>query len=84
MILYCSGGERSVKCVRPALEMEARKEEQRGVVGFLVAEGAETRGFHRHMSAVYGEHCMYLTSIHKWQKRFREGRTSLQDNSRLM
>ena len=40
LFLYCSGGESSVKCVRPALEMEASKEEQRGVVRFLVAEGA--------------------------------------------
>ena len=38
--LYIYGGERSVKCVRPELEMEACKEEQRGVVHFLVAEGA--------------------------------------------
>ena len=43
LFLYCSGGERSVKCVRPALEMEASKEGQRGVVRFLVAEGAATR-----------------------------------------
>ena len=43
LFLYCSGGERSVKCVRSALEMEANKEEQRGVVRILVAEGAETR-----------------------------------------
>ena len=39
LFLYCSGGERSVKCVRPAFEMKARKEEQReretGVVPFL-------------------------------------------------
>ena len=43
LLLYCSGGEHSVKCVRPALEMEASKEEQRGVVHFLVAKGAATR-----------------------------------------
>ena len=43
LFLYCSGGERSVKCVHPALEMEASKEEQRGVVRFLVAEGGATR-----------------------------------------
>ena len=42
LFLYCSGGERSIKCVRPALEMEASKEEQRGVVRFFVAEGAAT------------------------------------------
>ena len=42
LFLYCSGGERRVKFVRPALELEASKEEQRGVVRFLVAEGAVT------------------------------------------
>ena len=35
LFLYCSRGEHSVKCGRPALEMEASKEEQRGVVSFL-------------------------------------------------
>ena len=43
LFLYCSGGESSVKCVRPALEMEASKEEQRGVVRFLVAQHATMR-----------------------------------------
>ena len=32
LLFYCSGGDRSVKCVRPALKMESFKEEQRGVV----------------------------------------------------
>ena len=82
MFLYCSRGERSAKCVHPALEMETNKTEQRGVVRFLVAEGAGTCEIHRRMSAVYGEHCMSLTSAHEWQKRFCEGRTSLQDDSR--
>ena len=40
LFLYCSGADRSVKCVRLALEMEASKEEQRG---FLVAESSATR-----------------------------------------
>ena len=39
---YYSGGEPSVKCVCPALEMVASKEEQRGVIRFLVVEGAAT------------------------------------------
>ena len=43
LFLYCSGGERSVKCVRPAFDIQASKEEQRGVVRFLVAEGTGTR-----------------------------------------
>ena len=37
LFLYCFEG------VRPALEMEANKEEQRDLVRFLVAEGAGTR-----------------------------------------
>ena len=32
-----------MKCVRPVLEMEASKEDQRSVISFLVAEGAATR-----------------------------------------
>ena len=40
LFLYCTGGERSVRCVHLALEIEASKEEQKGVVRFLVAEGA--------------------------------------------
>ena len=32
-----------MKCVRPALEMAASKEEQRGEVRFMVTEGAVTR-----------------------------------------
>ena len=79
LFLYSSGDERSVKCVRPALKMEASEEEQRGVFGFLTAENV---GTHRHISAVYGGQCMSLTSVHEWQKRFRKGRTSLQDDSR--
>ena len=43
LFLYCSGGERSVKCVRPALEIKASKEEQKGVVRFLMAAGAASR-----------------------------------------
>ena len=84
LFVYCSGGEHSVQCVHPALEMDASKEEQRGVVCFLMAKGAETYEILRCMSAVYGsEYCMSLTSVHEWQKRFHEERTSLQDDSHL-
>ena len=43
LFLYCSGGELSVNCVRPALKMEASKEEQGGMVRFFVTSGAATR-----------------------------------------
>ena len=68
LFLYCSGGDHSVKCVRPVLEMEPSKEEQRGVVHFLLAQGIGTREIDRRISAVYGEHSMSLTSVHEWQR----------------
>ena len=43
LFLYCSGGERCVRYVHPALKMEVSNEEQRGVVRFLAAEGAAAR-----------------------------------------
>ena len=43
LFFYCSGGESSVKCVRTALVIEKGKEDQRGVVRFLVVEDAVTR-----------------------------------------
>ena len=43
LFLYYSGGKRTVKYVRSALEMQASEEERRDVVRFLVAEGAATR-----------------------------------------
>ena len=51
---------KALNCVRPALEIEAIKEEQRGVVSFLVAEGVGICKIHRRMSAVYGEDCTVL------------------------
>ena len=57
--------------------MEANKEEQGGVVCFLLAEGAKF--------IVAGLLCMTNIvcpwCVHEWQKRFR-GLTSLQDDSR--
>ena len=43
LFVYCSGGERGVISVRLALKMDASREEQRGEVRFLVADGAATR-----------------------------------------
>ena len=80
VFLFCSGGQRRVKCIRPELEMELSKKEERGVVRFLVGEGAGTRKMHRRIFAVYGEHCMSLTSVHERQKRLSEARTSLLDD----
>ena len=54
LFLYCSGGESSVKFIRSALEIGAIKEEQRGVVRFLVAwECWNTRNSTSHATCVW-------------------------------
>ena len=82
LFIHCCGGERSVKYVRPALQMETSKEEQRGVVRSLVAEGAGTREIHSRISAVVLRTLYFSDKYDECQKRFRKGRTSLQDDSR--
>ncbi|KAJ4437739.1 hypothetical protein ANN_17885 [Periplaneta americana] len=62
--------------------MEAGKEEQRGVVRFLTAEGVGGREIYCRMSAVYSEHSMSCYHVLEWHKRFREGCVSLQDVAR--
>ena len=62
--------------------MEASKEEQRGVVHFLTAEGVGGTDIYRRMSQVYGEQCMSLARFKAWHKRFREGQVSLADYAR--
>ena len=63
LFLYCSGGECTIKCVHLALEMEASKEEQRGVG-------------HSWWVRVL-EHTKFIVAkVHKWQERFCEGCTS--------
>ncbi|KAJ4435076.1 hypothetical protein ANN_23651 [Periplaneta americana] len=62
--------------------MEASKQEQRGVVRFLTAEGIGEREIHRRISAIYGEHSMSCSHVLEWHKRFQEGHVSVQDDAR--
>ena len=62
--------------------MDAPKEEQRGVVRFLTAEGVSQQEISRRMTAVYCEHCISLATVKRWSKRFREGRESCKDDPR--
>jgi hypothetical protein len=62
--------------------MEASKTEQRSVIRFLVAEGNSSANICRRMKNVYGVHCLGRTALNNWCKKFRGGRTSIQDNPR--
>ena len=49
-------------------EMEVSKEEKRGVVRFLTAEGLGGMDIHQRMSQAYSEHCMFLSRVKTWHK----------------
>jgi transposase len=57
-------------------------EEQRAVVRFLWTEGVKSAEICRRMLAQYGTRTMHQRKIYKWTERFKEGRTSVTDESR--
>jgi transposase len=57
-------------------------EEQRTVVRFLWSEGVKSAEIHRRMLAEYGACTMHQRRIYEWIERFKEGRTSVTDESR--
>ncbi|GFR24506.1 hypothetical protein TNCT_120831 [Trichonephila clavata] len=63
--------------------MDVPKEEQRGVLRFLAAESVSQKEISRRMTVVYGAHCLSLTTVKRWSKRFREGHGSYKVDSKL-
>jgi hypothetical protein len=57
-------------------------EEQHTVVHFLWAEGVISVEIHRRMLAQYGACTMHQRKIYKWMECFKQGRTSVTDESR--
>jgi hypothetical protein len=57
-------------------------EEQRAVVRFLWAEGVKSAEIHRQMLAQNGACTMHQPKIYECTERFKEGRTSVTDESR--
>ena len=61
--------------------MEASKEEQRGVVRFLTAEGVGGRTFIEECHKCTVNTAWSLGRVKAWHKRFREGWVSLADDA---
>jgi len=57
-------------------------EEQRGVVRFLWAEGAEPVEIHRRMLTQYGQSTMSQRTVYEWVESFKSGRTRVTDEGR--
>lgn len=56
--------------------------EQRYAIKFMQKEGETCTNAYNRLRKVYGEKCMSRTQVFEWFKRFRDGRTSTDNNSR--
>ncbi len=56
--------------------------EMRAVIRFLAVRGETSVRITAMVQETYGEHCMHESSIRRWAKRFREGRTNIEDEAR--
>jgi IS30 family transposase len=57
------------------------KEEIRGVIRFLFAEGVKPVEIIRRMQAEYGDNCLLHSKIYEWIYHFRRPSTSRNENS---
>jgi hypothetical protein len=57
--------------------------EQRAVIRFFTLKGLKSRDIHAELMLVYGGDSLASATVKKWNKRFREGRTDLFDDSRV-
>jgi hypothetical protein len=55
------------------------KEEMRGMIRFLFAEGVKPVEIIRRMQAQYGDNCLLRSKIYEWINHFKKGRTSVCD-----
>ena len=46
---------------------------KRAVIEFLTAEKVPPIDNHRRMQAVYGDHCVDVSTIRRWVRRFKDG-----------
>nr|CAH7718685.1 unnamed protein product [Callosobruchus chinensis] len=59
-----------------------KKTEQRVVIKFLVKRGVSSAEIMKQLTNVYKDDCLKKTAVYEWAKRFREGRESVEDDSR--
>jgi len=57
---------------------------QRAVIEFLTAEEVPPIEIHRRMQAVYGDQCVYVSTVRRWVTRFKDeqlGQADLSDKT---
>jgi len=54
---------------------------QRAVIEFLTADKVPPIEIHRRMQAVYGDHCVDVSTVRRWVRRFKDGELGQADLS---
>jgi len=54
---------------------------QHAVIEFLTAEKVPPIEIHRWMQAVYGDHCVDVSTVRRWVRRFKDGELGQADLS---
>jgi hypothetical protein len=58
------------------------KEDMRGVIRFLFAEGVKPVEIIRRIQAQYSDNCLWRSKIYEWTDRYKKGKTSVCDEAR--
>ena len=56
--------------------------EQRAVIRYLCAKGEKPAKIHQELVLVYGESCLDDSSVRRWCRAFKEGKTSIENEAR--
>ena len=54
---------------------------QRTVIEFLTAQKVPPTEIHRRLQAVYGDQCVYVSTVRRWVRRFKDGKLGQADLS---
>ena len=54
---------------------------QRTVIEFLTAQKVPPIEIHRRLQAVYGDQCVYVSTVRRWVRRFKDGKLGQADLS---
>jgi hypothetical protein len=62
-----------------ALLETCTREEQHSVIHFLSSEGVKPNEMHRRMKMQYGDTCLSLQQLYKWDRKFKNGVSRVAD-----
>jgi transposase-like protein len=60
-----------------------KQKKQRAVIAFLTAEKVPPIEIHRRMQAVCGDHCVDVSTVRRWLRRFKDGELGFKNKTQF-